>query len=196
MKHISVDLEGMGRGANVPIIQIGAVEFSTGNLRDETEPMLGREFKVNIDLQSALDAGGVVDGDTFYWWLAQSAEARWSVSNQQIMFSLATGLMKFSEFVYECKAKYVWGNGATYDCKSLSEAYDLFPELERPWEHRDDSCLRNLVMIARRLGHEVPREVPIMDHPEFVKHDALWDAKRQAQMIVYGHRLLAKGLVE
>lgn len=169
MKHIMLDLETMGNGSRAAIIQIGAVEFSTTSL--------GREFKVNVDLTSSLRAGLEVDGSTIYWWMQQSEAARASVYAPGM--SLKDALVRFAEFVRnEVKAEFVWGNGATFDNVILRNAYRAIDE-PCPWHFRGDRDMRTLISIAKSKGITGPTV------DKGTEHDALDDARRQAQIVQY-----------
>jgi len=63
--HLMIDLETMGNVKNSAIVSIGAVEFNIEN------GDIGEEFYAVVNLQSCLDKGMVVNGDTIYWWLNQ-----------------------------------------------------------------------------------------------------------------------------
>lgn len=63
MKHVMVDLETLGTKPGSVILSIGAVTFDLdGSGRD------GRTFYQRVNIQSCLDAGMTVDGDTVEWW--------------------------------------------------------------------------------------------------------------------------------
>ncbi len=192
MRHISLDLEAFSTKPYATIIQIGAVEFNIGDLRESVPPALGATFKVNIDAKSSAAVGCVVDGDTIKWWNDQSDEAKASVRDPSIRLTFEKAMRAFATFVEGTGARYVWGNGATFDCSRLSEAYEL-SNVERPWHYKGDQDLRTLRHSVKLLGRKIP-PLPIQDDPEFVKHDGLWDAKSQAQEIQYAYRELAKGL--
>ena len=66
-----IDLETMGTKSDSIITQIGLVLFD----RDK----IVSEFKVNVDINDSLRLGLSVEGDTLYWWLKQSDEARKSI---------------------------------------------------------------------------------------------------------------------
>ena len=106
-RELMIDIETMGNGIQAPIIQIGAVYFSmkTGELGDE--------YLINIDLADAIRNGAVPDGDTIYWWLSQSEDARKGLVDNKIAFMKEDqGLQDFNQFW--ARAKRVWSH-ATFD---------------------------------------------------------------------------------
>ncbi len=183
MKHISLDLETLGTGTNAAIIQIGAVEFDlAGNL--------GLEFRKTVCLDHALDSGAKVDAGAFAFWMGQSEEARYAVTNNPQ--PLGETLRLFMKFVAKCKATRIWGNGATFDNRILAETYQRYrkmPGIEMPWHFTGDRDMRTLLSTVRFLGlGEILRATDIPDGE--IAHDALCDAKYRAQVIYHAHRLI------
>lgn len=160
MKNVMVDLETMGNGSNAAIVSIGAVVFEpkTGQLEDE--------FLANIDLESSVNAGGVMDASTVIWWMKQSEDARKNLGDG---LKIDTALFEFSEWMKAANASFVWGNGAPFDNVILGNAYDRL-KIVRPWSHWNDRCYRTL----KNLMPDVKLE-RVGTH-----HNALDDAKSQA----------------
>ena len=164
MIDIMLDLETMGNGPNAAIIAIGAVAFSP-----ETQA-LGAEFYLHVDLESSVQAGGVMDPSTVLWWLKQSGEARAAFEGKGE--SLVSSLMTFSAWVRtlgEVGEIKMWGNGAAFDNVILSTAY-RYTGLLQPWPFWNDRCYRTVKALhpgvkAEKVG---------------VAHNALDDAKSQA----------------
>jgi DNA polymerase III epsilon subunit-like protein len=160
-EHLMLDLETMGHNSNSCIVSIGAVEFNieTGDT--------GREFYINIDLQSCLDAGLHVTGSTVYWWLQQSNEARCKLLEDPII--LADALYSFTRWL-GTNQYYIWGNSARFDCGLLENAYDKL-KIPAPWTHNLERDVRTLVSFAPDIKKETKFEG--------VKHDAIDDCKHQ-----------------
>lgn len=157
MKHIMLDIETMGNIPNSAIVSLGAVEFSV------KEEKTGHELYQNIDLQSCLDAGLVVTGDTVEWWMKQSASARGALFNNAI--PLADALDRLDKFFKHCKARYVWGRGPAFDCVIVRSAY-LSLGRDTPWRFWNERCVRTVC----------PKK---LTNPS-ASHNALDDAKCQA----------------
>jgi hypothetical protein len=140
--HIMVDIETMSDAPQGALLSIGAVEFnlSTG----ET----GKEFYVNVDLQSCLDVGLTVTASTIMWWFQQSDEARNSITEAKGE-PLYEALQSFSIFVKDCGGKdcEIWGNGPTFDISNLINSYHKI-KLPIPWDFRKERCVRTLVSFA------------------------------------------------
>ncbi len=113
-RELMVDIETMGNNYQAPITQIGAVYFSmkTGELGDE--------YLINIDLADSIRYGAIPDGDTIYWWLAQSKEAQKGLSNAETAFLKEDqGLHDFNQFW--SRATRVWSH-ATFDFVMIMNA--------------------------------------------------------------------------
>ena len=134
-EHLMLDIETMGNESFSSIVSIGAVEFDINT--GETD----RKFYVNIDLQSCIDEGLIMNASTVMWWLQQNEEARNDLTKRESK-PIREGLEMFSKF---CNKEYqVWGNSARFDCGILQNAYNKIGQ-EIPWDFRKERCLRTLV---------------------------------------------------
>lgn len=127
-----VDIETMGNVSYSSILSIGAVEFDieTGNT--------GKEFNVNIDLQSCLDIGLVVNASTIIWWMQQSEQARKDIT-QANTISIKEALNEFSKF---CNMDYeIWARSPRFDCGRLQDAYNKL-KMDIPWDFKKERCVR------------------------------------------------------
>jgi len=156
--QIMLDIETLGTRPGSVITSIGAVKFGQGQIWSE--------FYTRIDMQSAVDAGLVIDPSTLLWWLKQSPAARSELLKPSI--PLAQALQKFSEWVEDPDAE-VWGNGVGFDNVLLATAY-AYLQVKPPWTHWNDRCYRTLKNLNPRC--EMDREG--------VHHHALDDARSQA----------------
>lgn len=161
MQHIMLDLETLGTAVDSVILSIGAVKFDP-----ETESPLGEKFCLTLSIQSNLDAGRTVSGDTIKWWMGQDAEARAVFSAPCV--SLNEALTSFVQF-FDHDNYQVWGNGASFDNAIMAHALDSMG-WKTPWKFYNDRCYRTLKAMPG---------VPKMS--AFVgKHNALTDACAQA----------------
>jgi len=168
MKHLMIDLETMGTKSNAAIVSIGAVFFEEGK-------GLGEEFYARINLQSAVDYGGIIDPSTIIWWLQQSEEARKEIYSPEETYSIQGALELFSNYAgqyRESKLECVWGNGADFDNIILGSAYERIGQ-KKPWSYAQNRCYRTL--------KDLFRGPIIWDKREGVHHNALDDAKYQAK---------------
>jgi hypothetical protein len=134
MEHLMIDIETMANESFSAIISLAAVEF------DINTGKTGKEFYINISLQSCIDLGLIVNADTIMWWMKQSDEARKSLLAGSV--SIIDALTSFSGF---CNRDYqVWGNSARFDLGILQNAYDK-AKLPICWDFRKERCLRTLV---------------------------------------------------
>lgn len=156
MKHVMIDIETMSNQSHSAIVSIGAVRF------DLKTGEIGEKFYINVDLQSSLDAGLIINASTLMWWLNQSEEARKKITEPG--FTLEVALTSLSAFI--TKEDEVWGNSARFDLGILSDAYGALNR-QVPWDFRKERCVRTLVAFAP--------EVKAAEPNTGVAHDALSD---------------------
>lgn len=167
--NIMVDLETMGTGTNAAIIAIGAVKFDTENFT------LGDEFYEVVDLESSVEAGGVIDPSTVLWWMKQSDEARAEFRKEGRSINYA--LWAFVNFMTTKEGSksevQLWGNGATFDNVILRTAFENIHggATSMFW---GDRCYRTM----KNMYPNIPMNF------EGVAHNALTDAKNQAQHLL------------
>jgi len=134
-KHLMIDIETMGNDSYSSIVSIGALEF------DIDTGKTGKEFYVNVDLQSCLDVGLIINASTVLWWMKQNDQARKDLVDRNVV-PIKTALEDFSKF---CNTNYqIWGNSARFDCGILQNAYNKVG-IPIPWDFRKERCVRTLV---------------------------------------------------
>ena len=131
--NIMVDLETMGTAADSAIVAIGAVRFHQG--------AIAGKFYAAVNLQSSIDAGLKLDGDTVMWWLSQSQEARDALLCPAGKLHLT--LTDFGNWINESPNPVIWGNGASFDNSILATAYEKC-QLDLPWMFWNDRCYRTV----------------------------------------------------
>ena len=133
-RHIMLDIETMGNQSYSSIVSIGAVKF------DIESGKIGETFCVNVDLQSCIDLGLIINADTVIWWMKQSQDALKKLKENPVPIMDALAL--FSDF---CSNDYqIWGNSASFDCGILKNAYDK-AMLPAPWSFWNERDVRTLV---------------------------------------------------
>lgn len=166
-----LDIETLSTGANAVILSIAAVPFNLGS----TE--LGPAFHQNINVQSSLDAGAKIDGDTLVWWITKNHQT--FKNNLKDPKHITTVLMEFWAFIknecdLECK---VYGKGPSFDNKLVSDAYRLCV-MNLPWKYYNERCVRTYL---DGWEHLVSENVPF----EGEEHDPLADVLHQIQSMQY-----------
>jgi hypothetical protein len=160
-----VDLETMGTAANSAIIAIGAVKFAGTGIKDE--------FYVNVELDSCVRSGLVIDPGTVMWWMGQSDEARKAFKKDNVrLFQALTDFAKFIGAANTASVK-LWGNGSDFDNVILANAYRAI-NLDLPWKFYNNRCYRT--MKGMFPGIKMERKG--------VYHNALDDAKSQAEHLI------------
>lgn len=162
-KNLMVDIESMGNESFSSILSIGALEF------DLETGKTGKEFYVEVDLQSCIDLGLVINPSTVIWWMKQSGEARKFVTESKGL-PILEALDMFSDF---CTGEYeVWGNSPRFDLGIIQNAYNK-ANLPIPWDFRKERCVRTLVS----FNPEVRKNFKF----EGVAHHALVDCYNQVK---------------
>lgn len=143
MPEVMIDIETMGTRPNAPMVAIGAVAF---NLHSMT---MGERYYANIDLNSSVEGGAVLDPDTVMWWLSQSDEARAKLTSGTRVHVLDF-LKGFSTWLDDScvsqRDRKVWACGTDFDNTILAEHYRR-ASLPVPWRYynsRDQRTVRDL----------------------------------------------------
>jgi exodeoxyribonuclease VIII len=169
--HIMLDLETMGTRPNAPIIAIGAVTFDADGIGTHS-------FYRNVDLQSSITAGAIIDPNTVMWWMQQSDEARAALLAKGAT-DIVTAMDAFDGWVDSATGhnrdaiQGVWGNGASFDNAIMSESYKRLG-FNPPWPFWKDRCYRT----AKSMFPNVPME------RSGTHHNALDDAISQAKHLI------------
>lgn len=167
MKHCMLDLETVSVEPNAAIIAIGAVQFDPFE-----EGAIGTKFYSPISIQSCVDAGLHISGETLDWWQRQSNEAKKVLvdATKPDAPTLDSVLVDFSRWFREHSLEYVWGNGSDFDNVILNSAYNAL-NLSSPWGPFNNRCYRTIKSLAPEI------EIERMG----TYHNALDDAISQAK---------------
>ena len=164
MKDVMIDFETLDTSPNAVVVQIGAVEF------DRTTGEIGREFKVNVDAQSAVNSGATLNASTVEFWLNQSNEARASILASP-KIPIYKAFDDLNKFLSNCK--YIWSH-ATFDfvilCQTLNRLH-----IKPNFSYRSARDIRTLVDLSGG-GTTAAREG--------THHDALDDCRFQVKYCV------------
>lgn len=166
--QIMLDIETIDDSSTSAILSIGAVKFNI-----ETGQM-AEVFHEYIELQSCIDAGLTVSGNTVYWWLGKSEEARKRIIDAK-KISIQEALVNFSK--YCDKDSYIWAYSPRFDISILSNAYlkATTPSTPIPWDRRKE-------MDARTLANLLPGTKDCIAH-QATLHDAVDDCVYQIKFV-------------
>jgi exodeoxyribonuclease VIII len=160
LMHLMIDIETLGTNSNSPVIQIGAVLFDHNNTYDE----FSRHIRPNFELSTP-------DVDTLLFWQKQSIPM--PLNKNALEFP--PNLRDMTEWIKTSTLHGVWANSPAFDLvilNNLAKAYDE----KLPFSHSLWRDCRTMFKIGRKLGVlRVKPEVP---------HDALSDARAQAESII------------
>lgn len=161
MKDVMIDFETLDTCPSAAVVQIGAVEF------DRLTGELGREFKVNVDAQSAVNSGATLNASTIEFWLKQNDAARNSILAEPRV-PIYEAFDSFNKFL--SGSKFIWSH-ATFDFPILCETLKRL-HIKPNFSYRSARDIRTLVDLSGG-GTTVVREG--------THHDGLDDAKFQAK---------------
>lgn len=163
MNNVMIDIETLGTAANSVILSIGAVAFNDTGL-------MGDEFYTNINIDSCLEKGLVVEGRTILWWMGQGDEARAALGTNEL--SLQAALHGLAN-AFDWRDTLVWCNGLSFDLPILDTSYRACG-MSAPWAYYNGRDYRT-------LKNETDREVfKALKVKPSTAHSALEDAKAQA----------------
>jgi exodeoxyribonuclease VIII len=169
--HVSLDVETLDNTPISALLSVGAVAFDPGK-----DIALGESvFYENVILDAK---AGRVSHDTFQWWMEQSESARGALFNPAPK-KIEEVLQYFSAWWLKVRGKYLWAH-ATFDIPILAYHYARLGKTA-PWDYRNCRDLRTLEDLSgcMRVRSEQP-------------HNALADARAQAEQVVMGLRLIKK----
>jgi hypothetical protein len=175
MKDLMLDLETWGKRYGCAVRSIGAVQF------DRWGAGLGREFYVNVEDQSCLDAGLRHDPDTEAWWGRQDVAAQAVFAeNPRPVREAAQGLCAYFR---ETGVARIWCQGANFDEPIIVGVLDALG-MEAPWKFWNSRCTRT-IYDAASLNFNAERRAG-------THHHALHDAIHQARCVQKSFRLLGQ----
>lgn len=177
MIHHMLDLETLSTAPNAAILQIGFARF------DPLGTGVTDTFERTVSLDSCLQVGLKIDGDTFAWWLSQSEAARRSViTDSQPLARVLTDLNVWLGYLnLEIPENVIWSHGAAFDVPILASAYRAYGYKE-PWDHRLVRDTRTLFWLVAQRGWEKSKHE--------TAHTALADAVAQVADVQSAYRWL------
>lgn len=171
MKDVMIDLETMSTGSMSAIVQIGAVQF------DRNTGKIGEQFKMNISLQSCIEAGLRVDGNTVAWWMAKNDAQRAGLYSPEPE-TLSHALNYFTSYLtsiasdHKVANLHLWGRSPRFDIAILSDAYKVL-HLKIEWDFRKEMDVRTI----EAIGPDVKKEFDENRKP--LTHDGIGDCLHQ-----------------
>lgn len=176
MHNVMLDIETLSTSKNAVIISLGAVFF------DPLTGGLGSSFYYTIKAESCIEYGLETDAETIKWWGEQSEEARAVLTCpdadelDQVLYDFAGWL---GENTPENQHVALWGNGPSFDCAILANAYNACG-ITPPWRYNKERCVRTMVNLGRELLNINPKDTI---ERTGTHHHALADAEHQAKYV-------------
>jgi hypothetical protein len=175
MTEVMMDIESLSTRAHAVILVIGAIKFNRGetwdeNIDDGSTVMDELDtFYIRIKIDSCVKAGLHSDDATKKWWSEQDADVKYEALQNPDRVTLKTALRLFSDWYGRYSRRKIWGNGSSFDCTILGEAYKRCGMVV-PWKFWLERDLRTIMDLGA---------VKMRDLPQYQKHHALYDCYRQ-----------------
>lgn len=166
--HCMIDLETLSTDSTACVLSIGAVmfRFDTG---------LAEEFYVNVDAEDCKAHGLHVMKSTVEWWGTQPKHVLKSLFTPKPI-PLKNALEQLFSFYKEHKGRHPWSHGAGFDLPIIEHAA-MVVGLETPWKYWDELCCRTVMAMLELRNDKIAKS-------DENAHNALSDAKRQAQVLI------------
>lgn len=158
-KHCMIDTETLGSNPNSPIVQIGAVFFTTEGIQTQS--------LFTIDFDDAMEYGSA-DGSTIKWWLSQPKAAQEGLFKNPIAAKVA--VERLSKLLEAQNANFYWSH-ATFDFPILTSWFRAL-NVKYPLPYKRCYDLRTLEYLAGPMEWAERKGV---------HHNALDDAVYQAE---------------
>lgn len=190
--HCMIDLETMGNGIDAAIVAIGAVKFDphdpqplappgsdsvcyTTNPPSYTVATYPSFYEI-VSLRSSVEYGLKIGADTVMWWLQQDDAARKELYDRPGI-PLLEAIHKLSKWYLDDPKPSIFWSDSTFDATILNYIYSLKGDGRWcPWRYKE-------VMDYRTMRHLFLKGVIREQYCNPKKHNALWDAWSQANMV-------------
>jgi len=140
MYHVMIDGESLGLAAGSVVADLAMVVFTA-------DGQIVNKHDWFIDIQSSLNAGLTISGDTLVWWMGQPDDARKHVFRlgggmvpqilPMVMTEVSMALQALGDFC-------IWSNGAGFDLPMVRAMYYAV-KMPVPWYHRNEMCYRTVL---------------------------------------------------
>jgi len=178
--NIMIDFETLDTTATAAVLSLGAALFTP-------DKILSANY-VEFDLDFQLPAGRTVSASTLAWWMTQSSAARAVFTGKAKRYLTADVLADFFSVLEGGHLKGVkssnpfydvrlWSNGASFDIPILEHIYRA-TGVKSPFHYGHHTCFRTFANLTKCRDL-----VPDLG----VKHNALDDAKWQAETVIAWH---------
>jgi hypothetical protein len=179
--HVMIDLETLGKRPSSVFLSVAACQF------DIETGELGKKFRMNVSLKSALKAGRKVDADTIKWWMEQRGDIRGKMfeNGEELIYVLE----EFQDWILDVGLLstdgnvFVWSNSASFDIGMLNHAY-CSQDLLSPWNFRNERCYRTAVA---HMKDTLGIYTPILPQKPDNAHDPAVDAEHQVEVLFRLH---------
>lgn len=199
--HYSIDIETLDTRNTSVVTSVGAYAFGKaikpvmyGVHKNTVEGVeyTGREFQAQLDIDAQLRIDRTISAHTLRFWANQQKELFQKQLNGRVSVHDFTRALRNWMNFFESSQKEpdekvqrrIWVYGPHFDVAILQGLYES-QRSDTPWRYNEVRDVRTLVKMAEAMGHDTRAAAVNECH-----HDALSDAKAQAQMVLAASRLL------
>ncbi len=182
--QIMVDIETFGARPDARILQISAIAFDFGSVREPHELLQAEDRWFDAVLGPYNDDTGFefdwdcVDRSTLDWWGRPEQKEAMDRLKAAPKVTELQGLTAFAKFVKAALGKRacIWAKPPTFDLMILRGNLQKFG-IEPTWHWRQERDMRTLLWLADKAGSV---KVPDDQGTGLLRHYGLHDAARQA----------------
>lgn len=190
--HYSIDIETLDTRNTAVVTSVGGYAFRKSTQLKPTLGGNGREFEAQLDIDAQLRIGRTVSASTLRFWGSQDRD----LFNKQLVgrmsiLGFTKGLrdwmrqFEISQVGPNAKtARRIWVFGPHFDIAILQGLFE-HQRVEPPWVYNEVRDVRTLVKVASAAMCGAP-----VAAANGTPHDALSDAKAQAEMVIQSARIL------
>jgi len=175
--NIMLDLETLSTDSNAVILVIAAIRFNRKEITEWNPQSCNQSVLTNLDtfyrriyINSCVELGMDINESTENWWNNLPDDIKYESLVNPDRVRIQQGLYEFSKWVNETNNNKIWGNGSSFDCVILKNAYKN-ARLKCPWKYWNERDLRTMVDISNIEKHELPQFEE--------KHNAIYDCYYQ-----------------
>lgn len=213
--HLCIDLETLSLQPDAAIIQMVALPFNpeepenidhvTWTHPDGQQRTLDLEpYYCSVNATTCALYGMHFDMDTVRWWSQASSEAKMAIYSARVehihdaLEGLVNYLQSIRNQVPDSQLR-IWTQGTDFDVPILRSAFfRVLSMADTPWHRTELRDARTYCLtVLELMGADMQKPYDFLDpyrpkeEAEWVRHDALLDARRTAINVALCHRFLS-----
>lgn len=214
--NLSLDIETLSLQPDAAIISLAVLPFNIHDAEnldkvpwtDEHGRTLSLDcdtFVRSVNATSCATLGMHFDMETIRWWQNNSDESKLALFSAKESL-IGEALEELSDYMQNIRASVpgcelrIWAQGTDFDIPILKSAYQkALSTSQVPWRHTELRDARTYILtILEQLGADMAHPYDYLkpyrpkQEKDWVKHDALLDARQTAINVALCHRFLSQ----